>query len=185
MPQWVPHMCSLDRSSLSSHTHYVSHRLLEGSCQCNTVRFSVSSHTPYPYQLCACSICRKVSGHSGAINLGAVSSSLQILAGSSALRKYNALLDRGQSSERRATSERAFCGECGTMLWVYDVRWPELLHPFANCIDKGLGEMEGVKMVCIMNASKPDWVTWPKGEKMVYEDYPNESIEEWHRRTGR
>ena len=32
---------------------------LEGSCRCGAISFSVDSHTPYPYQRCYCSICRK------------------------------------------------------------------------------------------------------------------------------
>ena len=43
---------------------------LEGSCRCGAVRFAVASHTPQPYQLCYCSICRKTAGGGGyAINL--------------------------------------------------------------------------------------------------------------------
>jgi hypothetical protein len=35
---------------------------LEGSCRCCAISFSVDSHTPYPYQRCYCSICRKSAG---------------------------------------------------------------------------------------------------------------------------
>lgn len=43
--------------------------LLKGSCRCGSVRFEVQSHTPVPYQLCYCSICRKQQGGGGyAIN---------------------------------------------------------------------------------------------------------------------
>jgi hypothetical protein len=43
---------------------------LEGSCRGGAVRFSVASHTPCPYQLCYCSICRKTVGGGGfAINI--------------------------------------------------------------------------------------------------------------------
>ena len=46
--------------------------LIKGSCRCAAVRFEVASHTPVPYQLCYCSICRKQQGGGGfAINLGA------------------------------------------------------------------------------------------------------------------
>ena len=42
---------------------------LEGSCRCGAISFSVDSHTPYPYQRCYCSICRKSAGGGGyAIN---------------------------------------------------------------------------------------------------------------------
>ncbi|MBB3190975.1 hypothetical protein FHR94_002219 [Halomonas cerina] len=44
--------------------------LLEGSCHCGAVRFSVDSLHPYPYQRCYCSICCKTAGDGGyAINL--------------------------------------------------------------------------------------------------------------------
>ena len=38
---------------------------LEGSCRCSAISFSVDSHTPYPYQRCYCSICRKSAGGGG------------------------------------------------------------------------------------------------------------------------
>ncbi len=47
--------------------------LLKGSCRCGAVAFEVESHTPVPFMLCYCSICRKQQGGGGfAINLGAV-----------------------------------------------------------------------------------------------------------------
>ena len=43
---------------------------LEGSCHCRAVKFTVTSHTPYPYMRCYCSICRKTAGGGGfAINI--------------------------------------------------------------------------------------------------------------------
>jgi len=43
---------------------------LEGSCRCGAISFSVDSNTPYPYQRCYCSICRKSAGSGGyAINI--------------------------------------------------------------------------------------------------------------------
>ena len=37
----------------------------EGSCHCGAVKFSLQSHTPYPYMRCYCSICRKTGGGGG------------------------------------------------------------------------------------------------------------------------
>ena len=34
---------------------------LEGSCHCKAVTFTVESHTPSPFQLCYCSVCRQVT----------------------------------------------------------------------------------------------------------------------------
>ena len=43
---------------------------LKGSCSCGAVKFSLDSHTPYPYMRCYCSICRKTQGGGGyAINI--------------------------------------------------------------------------------------------------------------------
>lgn len=56
-------------------------RKLDGSCQCGGVEFTLQSQTPVPYQLCACSICRKVGGYSGSVNLGGIADSLKILKG--------------------------------------------------------------------------------------------------------
>lgn len=39
--------------------------MLDGSCHCRAVRFAVASHTPYPYQRCYRSICRKTGGGDG------------------------------------------------------------------------------------------------------------------------
>ena len=53
--------------------------MLEGSCRCGAVRFSAHSHTPVPYQLCYCSICRKQQGGGGyAINLAADSRTMKV-----------------------------------------------------------------------------------------------------------
>jgi len=42
----------------------------EGSCRCGAISLSVDSRTPYPYQRCYCSICRKSAGGGGyAINI--------------------------------------------------------------------------------------------------------------------
>ena len=69
------------------------------------------------------------------------------------------------------------------MLWLWDPTWPELIHPFAAAIDSKLDVPE--EMVCLMAESKPEYVRWPEGKKKVFEKYPKESLEEWHRREGK
>jgi hypothetical protein len=56
-------------------------RTLEGSCQCGGVEFTLQSHTPVPYQVCACSICRKCGGYGGSVNLGGIAESLKVIKG--------------------------------------------------------------------------------------------------------
>ena len=99
--------------------------LLEGSCHCGVVKFRVESETPYPYQACYCSICRKTAGGGGyAINLGGSYETLEVEGGED-LRVYNAkLYYRGEPDEEVEASpaERNFCGLCGSFLWLYEPR---------------------------------------------------------------
>ncbi|ELR02891.1 hypothetical protein GMDG_01113 [Pseudogymnoascus destructans 20631-21] len=90
-------------------------------------------------------------------------------------------IERGTKNEAKCTSERSFCSNCSTMLWNYDAEWPELIHPFASAIDKELPVPE--EMVCILEGSKPEWVRWPEGKKVVVKQY-HLSLENWHREKG-
>ena len=84
--------------------------LLEGSCHCGAVRFSVESHAPYPYMHCYCSICRKTQGGGGlAINLHAEADSLKVH-GREHTGVYRAFMDHPVRSER-SPGERHFCRE--------------------------------------------------------------------------
>lgn len=152
--------------------------LLEGSCHCGAVRFRCRAYAPAPYMHCYCGICRKTAGAGGyAINLGARAESLEV-EGESALGSYQARIDGEQS-----TLQRKFCRECGTFLWAQDPRWPELIHPFASCIDTPLPAPP--ERVHIMLRYKPAWVPVPAGEgHRHFDEYPDESLEAWHRRWG-
>src|SRR6516164_593810 len=100
---------------------------LEGSCRCGAVSFSVDSHTPYPYQRCYCSICRKSAGGGGyAINIMGVADTLKVQ-DKRGLGVWNAPIDGHKGS-----ADRHYCKHCGTPLWVSDEQWPELVHPFAR-----------------------------------------------------
>ncbi|KAF8547310.1 hypothetical protein OG21DRAFT_1450404 [Imleria badia] len=157
---------------------------LEGSCHCGAVRFTVESHTPVPYQLCVCSICRKVGGVGGSINLGAKAETLRITQGEEHTRVYNAVLNRDTPRQKIASSERHFCVRCAAMLWAYDDTWPELIHPFASAIDSPPLEPPE-QMVVVETNSKPDYVRLPEGQKKVYKIYGRDSIEDWHKKHGK
>ncbi|MDQ3658699.1 MAG: GFA family protein, partial [Actinomycetota bacterium] len=106
--------------------------LLEGSCHCGSVKFRVESSTPYPYQACYCSICRKTAGGGGyVINLGADADTLEVEGGEN-VSVYSA------KSQDRGAPERNFCKHCGGFLWLFNPMWPELIHPFASAIDTPL-----------------------------------------------
>ncbi|KAF9525896.1 Mss4-like protein [Crepidotus variabilis] len=153
---------------------------LKGSCHCGTVRFSLMSSTPVPYQLCCCSICRKVGGYGGSVNLGGYNDTLKIIQGKEDIGVYKAVMNRDTPEQKFASSERNFCKKCATMLWLYDSSWPELIHPFASAIDTPLEVPE--RMVVVCTSSKPDYVRLPEGEKDVYKVYGPDSIEEWHKK---
>ncbi|HEY1991908.1 MAG TPA: GFA family protein, partial [Gammaproteobacteria bacterium] len=98
--------------------------LLEGSCHCGSVRFSVESHTPYPYMRCYCSICRKTGGGGGyAINIMGDAGTLAV-EGQDHLQVYQALVPDEQQPEKLKPSEarRHFCRECGSALYLFDPR---------------------------------------------------------------
>jgi hypothetical protein len=157
--------------------------LLKGSCRCGAVRFEVSSHTPVPYQLCYCSICRKQQGDGGyAINLGADAATLKI-AGEKHLGLYRAEIEDEAGHCNVSSGERRFCRECGSALWLYDPTWPELVHPFASAIDTELPVAP--QRVHLMLKYKAGWVQPSiRDGDVAFDLYPEESIADWHRRRG-
>ncbi|KAJ7720850.1 Mss4-like protein [Mycena maculata] len=157
--------------------------LLKGSCHCGAVKFTVRSSTPVPYQLCFCSICRKVGGVGGSINLGGYYETLNLDENSEEfISKYSPVLDRGTPEERIATSERNFCSKCSAMLWLHDPTWPDLVHPFASAIDSPLQVPK--KLVCVKMVDKPEYVRLPDGAKEVYANYGQFSLEDWHKKNN-
>ncbi|WP_297977374.1 GFA family protein, partial [uncultured Amaricoccus sp.] len=145
------------------------------------VRFSVEAPHPYPFNLCYCSICRKTAGTGGfAINLGALSATLKI-EGEEHLCTYRAILhDEGDAI---SPGERKFCALCGTALWLWDPRWPELVHPHAGAIDTPLPIPP--ERTHLMLASRANWAEPCLGPKdRTFDDYPDESLAEWHQRLG-
>ena len=157
---------------------------LEGSCHCGRVRFRLESPHPVPFNLCYCSICRKTAGGGGyAINLGGDHATLAV-EGRENVSVYHARIGDGpEKSPGESPAERHFCRRCGSALWVWDPRWPELVHPFASAIDTPLPAAP--ERTHLMLESKPDWVPLAPGPRdKTFDAYPEESIADWHRRLG-
>lgn len=155
---------------------------LEGSCHCGAVKFSVEAPEPMPYLLCYCSICRKTAGSGGfGINLGARTKSLHI-EGAEHIRRYHP--ETGETGTDPAEhSGRRFCGQCGSPLWNYDTRWPELIHPHAGVIDTELPTAP--ERTHIMLASAANWVEPNIGaDDKCFDQYPDESLAAWHQRVA-
>jgi len=158
---------------------------LEGSCHCGAVSFSVISHTPHPYNHCYCSICRKTGGGSGSgINIMGDAGSLEVQG------EENVTIYRSSKNQRDAYQEdglgssgRRFCKKCGSNLWSHGPDYPDFVYPFASAIDTPLPEPAA--RTHLMLAFKPDWVSVPTGQNdKHFEHYPDEGIEDWHRKRG-
>ena len=151
--------------------------LLEGSCHCGAVRFTVESHQPVPFMRCYCSICRKTAGTGGfAINLGADHRTLQVQ-GEEHLTVYRARRADGAQS----AGQRHFCRLCGTALWLWDPGWPDLVHPHAGAVDTALPVPPATTHM--MLGSKPGWVAVQAGsDDAMFDHYGEESLADWHRR---
>ena len=158
-------------------------KLLEGSCRCGAVHFRVESHTPYPYQLCYCSICRKTAGGGGfAINLMGDHRTLTVR-GKRAIRIFHARIEDESGHCHTSRGQRHFCAKCGTALWLYDPEWPDLVHPFASAIDTKLPKPPS--KVHLMLKFKASWVMPDIGRgDRKFQQYPKDSIEDWHRKRG-
>jgi hypothetical protein len=157
---------------------------LEGSCHCQSVRFSCESHHPLPYQRCYCSICRKTGGGGGFIvNTEADASTLKI-EGKENVYVYRALIER-EGEKVESKHERHFCKKCGSHLWAFNSNWPELLHPVAGAIDTELAMPPEYVHLLIDEDSRSSWVAVEGTEKDGrFPGYPDESIANWHRARG-
>ena len=155
---------------------------LKGSCQCGAVNFRLESAHPYPFNLCYCSICRKTAGGGGyAINLGGEFGTLEV-EGEGNITVYQAKIEDPEAGEVTVSpGERRFCRLCGSALWVWDPRWPELVHPFASAIDSELPRPP--ERTHLMLDFKASWVkTCQDRQDKLFPRYPDESIAAWHER---
>jgi len=155
---------------------------LEGSCHCKKVEFSLESNENVPFARCYCSICRKTAGGGGyAINLGGNFNTFKV-EGEEHVSVYQAFKTDSTTGERKQSPmKRHFCKHCGSALWAWDPRWPELVHPHASAIDTALPVPP--EHVHLMLGSKASWVV-PQVEAndKTFDEYPEESLAAWHAR---
>jgi hypothetical protein len=130
---------------------------------------------------CHCSICVKTAGSGGyAINLGGDASSLKVTGRKNITRFHAVIREKGKRA-MRSPAWRHFCNKCGSPLWLWDKRWPELIHPHASAIDTPLSKPPEVVEAFLAYA--PEWVDVPKGKGHVHcDEWPSESLKEWHQR---
>ncbi|KAH9324476.1 hypothetical protein KI387_004654, partial [Taxus chinensis] len=138
--------------------------------------------------MCYCGVCRKTAGCGGyAINVAGEANTL-IVSGEDNISVYQATIQNPEDSSAQVSSaERRFCKKCGSMLWLYDPRWPQLIHPFASAIDTELPLPP--EKTHMMLDFKPSWVqlkdqkeSGSTGKHKIFNRYPEESIADWHNR---
>lgn len=96
---------------------------------------------------------------------------------------YQAIMARDKEGKptKISNGQRHFCKHCGSSLWMWDSRWPELVHPLASSIDTDLPIPPEHIDICL--ASKANWCEIPEGEnERHFDKFNDESIEDWHRR---
>ena len=158
---------------------------LEGSCHCGSVRFSLQSDTPYPYNKCYCSICRKTAGGGGyAINIMGQAATLNVTGEINVSVYQAANNDRGHYDDNGLSkARRHFCSSCGSALWVHGTDWPDYIYPFASAIDTPLPVSP--ENTHLMLDHKAPWVTIRAADHDIHFDrYPDTGIEDWHKQRG-
>ena len=112
---------------------------------------------------------------------GLCASTLKVRGAKENLGLYRALLREPGQRAKRSKAERRFCLKCGSALWLWDPRWPELVHPHASAIDTPLPKPPEV-VEAALDFVAP-WVDVPKGRGHVHcGQWPAESLEDWHKR---
>lgn len=113
-----------------------------------------------------------------AINLAGDANTLKV-EGRDSISLYHAVTDGVESP-----AERHFCKRCGSALWLYDARWPKLIHPQAGAIDTPLPVPP--EHVHIMLVSKANWVEVAHEARDAHHaEYPEESIAAWYARIAK
>lgn len=109
---------------------------------------------------------------------------LMLLEGEADLSVYRAVIRNEETGKsEKSPARRHFCKVCGSALWVWDPRWPELVHPLASAIDSELPVPP--ERTHLMVGSKAPWVELDEGPNdKVFDQYPDESIAAWHKRHG-
>ena len=155
---------------------------LEGSCHCGAVSFRVQSHTPVPYQLCYCSICRKASGDGGySINIGAITATMQVTGRENTALYHPRMPHLGPDAV--SEGERHFCTKCGSHLWAFDHNWADYIYPVAGAIDTPLPVPPVLTHIFL--GSKAPWVSPKIGpDDTTFDEYPVLSLDDWHKERG-
>jgi len=90
--------------------------------------------------------------------------------------------DDGQG-RRQSSARRYLSGLCGSALWLWDPSWPELVHPHASAIDTPL-PVPPENAHGMVGSRAPGVRVEGGGDDPRFNEYPEVSLAEWHRRKG-
>ncbi len=141
--------------------------LLEDSCHCGAVPFSVNSRTPCPFNDCYCPICRKTTGGGGfAINLMGDAPSLRVEGG------RNLAICRATIDGETSTAMRQPAVAVGSAL----------ARPGASPRLGGRRRTAGSTRARPPHAGiETRLVAGASPRERHFDGYPEETIEDWHR----
>ena len=100
---------------------------VHGSCHCNNVTYEAEID-PQRAGICHCTDCQKLTGSAYRVSVPAVDGTFQLLTG-----RPSVYVKTGESGSRRA---QAFCGGCGSPLYVYDADHPKSYGLRVGCIEE-------------------------------------------------
>jgi hypothetical protein len=105
------------------------------------VQFSVVSRTPYPYNYCYCTKCRKTGSGGFGVNLMGEAATLEVTGTENVTIYRSRHNHRGlYEADGLGFSRRHFCKRCGSGLWIYNPNYPDAVYPCASAIDTPLPE---------------------------------------------
>ena len=138
--------------------------------------------------ICHCLADTKTTGVNNC-NIMGENSTFKLKQGQEFIKIYQVKLSETESGKDETSTtklsnhKRHFCSECGSYLWAFDDSYPEWIYPFASCIDTPLPKCP--EYYHILTDFKLNHVEIPTGNNIrTYSRYPEESIEEWHRKHG-
>ncbi len=99
----------------------------EGSCLCGNVTYEVEGELS-DFGHCHCTSCRKASGTAFGANAGVDRKDFRLLSGSDTLREF-------ESSPGKL---RAFCSRCGSPIYAYLAKSPDVLRIRLGSLDTPL-----------------------------------------------
>lgn len=144
--------------------------LLQGSCHCQRVKFEVETEWYLPMVWCHCTACRKTYGAAFGCNIKAMRADLKIREGEEHIREYV------------THCSRAFCGTCGSALYITSERWPQWCWPNAGAIDTPLPKPPLIAHV--FTSYKAPWFEILHEGEQHGEDTPHDIIHYHERARG-